>query len=117
MLCIVRVIVWVAAVLAGTTAFNVRADRFEQDPPSQPTFRLPEWSQESWWLRRHTDAPWALTGVNVIDITDGSIDENVNIIIRGDVIESIGDMPVPAGAEAIDGSGKFVIPGLFDLHA
>ena len=107
----------VAATLAPPTFFSPQAGGAEQDPPPERRFRLPDWSQESWWLRRHTDAPWALTGVNVIDIADGSIRANVNMIVRGDVVESIGDEPVPAGTEAVDASGKFVIPGLFDLHA
>ncbi len=111
---IARVIVATGAIAVLCAASGYPQD---QQTPSPRRFRLPDWAEESWWLRRHINAPWALTGVNVIEIADGSIREGVNIIIRGDVIDSMGNDPLPAGIEAIDASGKFVIPGLFDLHA
>jgi 5-methylthioadenosine/S-adenosylhomocysteine deaminase len=42
-----------------------------------------------------------------------------NVVITGDRITAVGsaaDVPVPAGAEVIDGRGKLVMPGLVDLH-
>jgi imidazolonepropionase-like amidohydrolase len=41
------------------------------------------------------------------------------IVIQGDRVRCIGapaDCPVPAHARRVDGSGRFVIPGLFDAH-
>ena len=37
------------------------------------------------------------------------------VLLYTDVIEGISDA-VPAGAEVIDASGKYVAPGLIDLH-
>jgi imidazolonepropionase-like amidohydrolase len=41
------------------------------------------------------------------------------VVIRGDRIVAVapsGELPVPAGATAIDGTGKWVMPGLTDMH-
>ena len=39
-----------------------------------------------------------------------------NVILDGDHIVAVGDIPVPAGVETIDGKGKTVLPGLIDSH-
>src|SRR5262249_58324198 len=44
---------------------------------------------------------------------------NASIVITGDRIARVGpapDTPAPDGAEIIDGRGRFVIPGLIDMH-
>lgn len=41
------------------------------------------------------------------------------VVIRGDRIVAVapsGELPVPAGVTAIDGTGKWVMPGLTDMH-
>ena len=38
------------------------------------------------------------------------------VVISGDRIASITSSPPPEGARAIDGRGKFLIPGLCDMH-
>jgi imidazolonepropionase-like amidohydrolase len=54
---------------------------------------------------------------NVIDVTDGGIQHDVSILIRGGLIERIAaDLATPEGARTIDVTGKFVIPGLWDMH-
>lgn len=61
----------------------------------------------------------ALVGVNVFDGTDAPTLEDQVIIVRGTRIESISPregFPIPATAEAIDLTGKWVIPGLIDAH-
>lgn len=79
--------------------------------------RAPKWADESWFLRRQLDRPWALRGGHVVDVRTGEIRRNTTIIITADVIRSVGDDKVPDGAETIDIGGQYVIPGLFDLHA
>jgi hypothetical protein len=42
----------------------------------------------------------------------------MTVIVRGDRIVSVGKgTPAPAGAQVIDGRGKFVMPGLWDMHS
>ncbi len=79
--------------------------------------QLPDWAKQSWFLRRQVDPPWMLRGASVIDIHSGDVTENVNIVIAGDRIQSIGTHQPSTGRKVVDASGLYAIPGLFDLHA
>jgi imidazolonepropionase-like amidohydrolase len=74
------------------------------------------------WANLETKAPsdlLAITHVNVIDCTGHSARPNMTLVIDGGRIVRLGksaDVSVPEGAKAIDGSGKFLIPGLWDMH-
>jgi hypothetical protein len=58
-----------------------------------------------------------LDHVTVIDGTGAKPRSNVSIEIVGDRIGKIGkNLKAPAGAQRIDAKGKFVIPGLWDMH-
>jgi imidazolonepropionase-like amidohydrolase len=58
----------------------------------------------------------AIKNVNVIPMTSGSsILNNVNVIISDGKITSINGV-IPDSAFIIDGSGKWLIPGLIDMH-
>jgi imidazolonepropionase-like amidohydrolase len=61
----------------------------------------------------------ALTHVNVVDVAAAKVIDDQNVIITDGVISAVGSAAttvVPAGARAIDGSGRYVIPGLWDMH-
>ena len=60
----------------------------------------------------------ALTGATVIDVVAGTTVPNAVIVIEGDKITAFGGSatPIPAGADRVDLSGRFIIPGLFDSH-
>src|SRR5215218_4727029 len=60
----------------------------------------------------------AITRVNVIDVVNGGIVPNSTVTIRGKMIASVAQNSAPpGGAQIIDGQGKFLIPGLWDMHA
>jgi len=60
----------------------------------------------------------AITGVNVVDVVDGRIVPNSTVTISGQTIKSlVPDGVPPTGARVVDGRGKFLIPGLWDMHA
>ena len=60
----------------------------------------------------------AITGVNVVDVGTGTITPNTTVTIRGQTIASVAqDGAAPQGARVVDGRGKFLIPGLWDMHA
>ena len=64
-------------------------------------------------------APIAITGVSVVDGSSVNARANQTVIIRGNRIESIGSAAqarVPAGARVVDGRGKFLVPGFWDMH-
>ncbi len=59
----------------------------------------------------------AITNVTVIDTTGTPLRPSQTVLIRDGRIAGVGqDVPVPAGASRIDGTGKFLIPGLWDMH-
>ena len=61
----------------------------------------------------------ALTNVTIIDTTGKHPGGRATVLIRGDRISEIGQpdaVQVPAGAQIVDGAGKFLMPGLWDMH-
>ena len=66
-----------------------------------------------------TQTPTALTHVTVIDVAGGSPRRDTTVVITGDRISAIGDSAntsVPADAKVVDATGKFLVPGLWDMH-
>jgi len=61
----------------------------------------------------------AVTNVTVIPMTDTAALPGRTVLIREGRIAQIGPataIRVPAGARVVDGTGRFLIPGLFDMH-
>ena len=61
----------------------------------------------------------AVSDVTVIDATGSPAKPNMTVIITGDQITQIaktGEVAIPNNAQVIDGNGKFMIPGLWDMH-
>ena len=55
----------------------------------------------------------------LVDGAGGPPVSNSVVIVAGSRIRAVGtraNMPIPAGVEKIDGAGKFLVPGLIDLH-
>lgn len=64
--------------------------------------------------------PLALRHVTVIDMTNGQLVRDQTIVIVGNRIQRLGPATgtaVPSNARVIDLQGKYVIPGLWDMHA
>lgn len=60
----------------------------------------------------------AITGVTVIDVATGAHQAGFSVLIQGDRITSIGPgINIPRGATRLNGKGKFLIPGLWDMHS
>lgn len=61
----------------------------------------------------------AFVGVNVIPMDRERMLTNQTVVIRNGVIDAIGDakkVKVPKDAVRVDGTGKYLIPGLVDMH-
>ncbi|MEU4196017.1 amidohydrolase family protein [Kribbella sp. NPDC026611] len=58
----------------------------------------------------------ALTNATVIDVATGRRNRNQNVLISGERIVAVGRPAVPSNATRIDLTGKYVIPGLADMH-
>ncbi|MGW0522800.1 amidohydrolase family protein [Crossiella sp. NPDC003009] len=59
-----------------------------------------------------------LRGVTVVDTSGAPVRRNATMVLGADRILAVGgwDLPVPAGARVLDLAGKYVIPGLWDMH-
>ena len=71
-------------------------------------------------LSPKTTNPIALVGGTLIDVTGKPPISNSVIIIEGDRIVSAGaraTTKIPTNAKLIDVSGKFLLPGLWDMHS
>jgi hypothetical protein len=61
----------------------------------------------------------AVTNVTLIDGTGAPPSPTMTVIVNGGRITTIGragSVPVPHDAIVVDGTGKFLIPGLWDMH-
>ena len=58
----------------------------------------------------------AITHVTVIDGRDSLPRRDETVVIEGRRIKAVGRTAVPANARRVDGRGKYLIPGLWDLH-
>src|SRR5437016_2639790 len=71
------------------------------------------------WAQTPAQRPIALTHVTVIDATGAPANIDQTVVITQDRISAIGktgQVAVPPGAQTIDGTGKYLIPGLWDMH-
>ncbi len=59
------------------------------------------------------------THVTVIDATGAPAKTDMTVVVKGDRIEALGKtgiLTVPQNARVVDATGKFLIPGLWDMH-
>ena len=59
------------------------------------------------------------THVTVIDATGAPAKTDMTVVVKGELIEALGKtgiLTVPQNARVVDATGKFLIPGLWDMH-
>ncbi len=69
---------------------------------------------------RFVEATLAISNVTVVDVVAGRTKPNMTVAVRGErivAVEPTGTVRVPDGAGVVDGTGQFLIPGLWDMHA
>jgi imidazolonepropionase-like amidohydrolase len=66
----------------------------------------------------YRSTPTALVGATVLDGEGGRIERGV-VLLRDGKVEAIGgsDLAVPEGYTRVDATGKFVTPGIIDVHS
>ena len=63
--------------------------------------------------------PLVFTHVTIIDVTGAPVKSDMTVVIDGNRISELGPdtkVRVPNGAHVVDATGKFLIPGLWDMH-
>jgi imidazolonepropionase-like amidohydrolase len=86
-------------------------------------------SKARWWilaylvsplsLAAQADSRLAITHITVIDCTGAAPKPNSTVLVANGRIVSVtasDSIPIAAGTRVIDGTGKFLIPGLWDMH-
>ena len=67
-----------------------------------------------------TPGTFAITHVTVVDVAGGPSRADQTVLVRGNRIAEVGPagaLRVPRGARVVDGAGKYLIPGLWDMHS
>ncbi len=68
--------------------------------------------------RAYPGVPTAITGATIFDGEGGRIEKGTVILADGKVVGVGGaDLAVPQGVTVIDGQGKWVTPGIIDVHS
>jgi len=89
-----------------TTDGDKRADSVSADDPYPSTYHT------------YPGSPTALVGGTVYDGAGGRIENGTVLLADGKVVAVGGaDLAVPAGYTRIDAGGKFVTPGVIDIHS
>ena len=66
---------------------------------------------------QNKDSTVVIRNVTVIDMLGDRPKSGLTVAVSGNRISAIGkNAKIPSGAQVIDGAGKFLIPGLWDMH-
>lgn len=64
-------------------------------------------------------ASFAFEGVNVVDVKTGKLALSQRVVVVGNRIQAVGSAAAtkpPSGARIVNAAGKYLIPGLWDMH-
>lgn len=70
-------------------------------------------------LMRRPAGPLLFRHVSLFDAESRRMRTDMAVLVRGQRIEAVGpdgSVPMPAGATVIDGTGRTLLPGLWDMH-
>jgi imidazolonepropionase-like amidohydrolase len=104
---------WQATIRTGWEQFNKRL--FDIETRTDETRYTKLASQLSVMPSR----PVAFQHVRLFDSENARMIEDQTVVVKGSKIEEVGpssSVQIPAGAQTIDGTGKALLPGLFDMH-
>lgn len=107
---------WTSLFVLGTVlAFSANsADAKKEEKKAAPIVANPYPST----YKPYPGTPTALVGATVYDGRGGKIDNGVVLFKDGKLVGIGGaDMAIPDGFTKIDGTGKFVTPGVIDIHS
>ena len=104
-----------AALLWGATALSGCA---QNTPPKKAApIAINEDPYPSTY-RAYPGTPTVIRGATIFDGEGGRFDNGTIVLVDG-VIQAVGgpETPAPQGAFAVDGTGKYVTPGVIDVHS
>jgi imidazolonepropionase-like amidohydrolase len=104
---------WFAILREGWESTNSRLDEASKQSDTDRYKRL---AHE---LTRRLTVPLVIEHVRVYDSIHATMIEDQTVVVNGDRIAAVGSASsaqLPRDAERIDGRGKSLLPGLFDMH-
>ncbi|HEY1895326.1 MAG TPA: amidohydrolase family protein [Terracidiphilus sp.] len=104
---------WFAVLREGWESTNARLYALTMQSDSDRYKRL------ALELTQHVSQPIAFEHVRLFDSIHASMREDQTVVVTGDRIVAVGpaaSVQVPENAERLDGRGKTLLPGLFDMH-
>src|SRR4051812_49124092 len=69
---------------------------------------------------RSEERRFAFAHVSVVDVERGVVRDDQTVVVAGNrvaEVEAADRVTLPPGAQVIDARGRFLIPGLWDMHA
>ena len=108
----------VTLMLGSALALSACSQTAANDRPQNASSRSYETTAEPYasTYRAYPGRPTAIVGATVYDGTGQRID-NATVLFSDGKVVGIEQGGAPAGYTAIDGSGKFVTPGVIDIHS
>lgn len=89
------------------------------DAPASPPPRRAKAAAAAVRAPADEPTPLVLTHVTLIDMTSEAAKPDMTVIISGNRIQQVGksrSTPIPKYAEVVDANGRYMIPGLWDMH-
>jgi imidazolonepropionase-like amidohydrolase len=109
-LVLVAALAWAHAPLSGAAGPQVKA-------PARQAAKAPADTQPARAAARPSPPPIVIKGGTVFTITHGTIPNGI-VVIRDGKIAAVGaNVDIPAGADVVDATGRFVTPGIVDQHS
>lgn len=114
----IRTIIGVAAVatLAACTS-DARPKSASSNAPARNPGKAYDRNPYPSTYRAYPGVPTLVTNVTIFDGEGGRIDNGSVLFRDGKIVEVGQTIAAPAGATVIDGQGKYVTPGVIDVHS
>lgn len=106
--------------MAGCAASGSSSAAKPATATSQTAAKKPSFNKDPYpsTYRAYPSAPTAVRGVTIFDGEGGRIDNGTALFADGKIV-AIGaaDLAIPDGYQILDGAGKYLTPGVIDVHS
>ncbi len=104
---------WSSLILEGWEASAPTLVKYQDELDAKRAIKL---AHE---LTQKPGGPVAIVNANLFDARSNSVVPNSTVLVDGDRIAGVGSgikIPLPANAKIVDAKGKFLMPGMWDMH-